>query len=162
MVRYVTVSELIYINGRVLNDARILSGQQQIREIERLDAAAGRPAASAFGADAYPELRQKAAVLFHSIARNHPFKDGNKRTATVALLFMLAANGQQVAWEREDALETVLDVAEGRADYPHLAAWLPLQAAASEAREPNETQDTLLIDRLLDQHRWLLHELAER
>ena len=162
MTRYLTVSELIYINGRVLNDERILSGEQKIREIERLDAAAARPAASAFGADAYPTLRDKAAVLFHSIARNHPFKDGNKRTATVALLFMLAVNGQRVAWEPEEALNTILDVAEGRQDYPHLAAWLPLQPGDALALEPDESRDTRTIDQLLSEHRWLLHELETR
>ncbi len=161
MTRYLTVSELIYLNGRVLNDEKILRGEQKIREIERLEAAAARPSASAFGADAYPTLPEKASVLFHSISRNHPFRDGNKRTATMALVFMLAANGQNVAWEPQNALEVVLDVAEGRQDYPYMVNWLPLTPGEAQT-EPDTDADTRLIDRLLDAHRWLLDELAER
>jgi death on curing protein len=161
MTRYLTVSELVYINGRVLNDRKILAGQQKIREIERLEAAAARPSASAFGADAYPTLREKAAVLFHSIARNHPFRDGNKRTATVALIFMMTVNGQQVIWEPEDALSVILDVAEGRQDYPYMTDWLKTENA-EPTLEADEAQDVATIDRILETHRWLLDELAGR
>lgn len=162
-MRYLTISELLYINGRVLNDAKILRGEQKIREIERLEAAAARPSASAFGADAYPTLREKAAVLFHSITRNHPFRDGNKRTGTVAMLFMLSVNGERVQWDDAEALNVILDVAEGRADYPFLAEWLPLIAAPTLAQiEPDETRDVGRIDALLTEHKRLLDELAER
>lgn len=161
MLRYVTVSELIYINGRVLNDENILTGKQKVREIELLDAAAARPAASAFGADAYPTLREKASVLFHSIARNHPFRDGNKRTATVALLFMLDVNGQRVVWEPAEALNIILDVAEGRKDHRFMMEWLPLQDG-NTSLEADFDRDTAMIESILDAHRWLLDELAER
>ncbi len=160
-VRYLTLSELLYINGQVLQDEKILSGQQDIREMERLDAAVARPHASAFGADAYPTLREKAAVLFHSVTRNHPFRDGNKRTATVALLFMLRVNGQCVAWDMPEALEMILDVAEGRKDYPALAEWLPL-APCPAILEEDADRDMETIAALLTQQRWLLDELEER
>ncbi|MEM6281877.1 MAG: type II toxin-antitoxin system death-on-curing family toxin [Chloroflexota bacterium] len=162
MTRYLTVSELIYINGKVLQDDKILSGKQQIREIERLEAAAARPSASAFGADAYPSLHEKVAVLFHSIARNHPFRDGNKRTATVALLFMVEVNGETVTWEPEAALEVILDVAEGRQDYPFLRDWLPAATGSKGILDPDTDRDAQLIDHLLETHKWLLNELAER
>ncbi|MEO0564677.1 MAG: type II toxin-antitoxin system death-on-curing family toxin, partial [Chloroflexota bacterium] len=154
-------SEMLYINGQVLQDDKILRGEQQIREIERLDAAVARPAASAFGADAYPTLSEKAAVLFHSVTRNHPFRDGNKRTATLALLFMLYVNGQRVHWDAEEALEWVLDVAEGRKDAPELADWLPLEPG-ERMLEADADHDTAIIDNLMIEHRWLLDELAER
>jgi death-on-curing protein len=160
-VRYVTLSEMLYINGRVLDDKKILRGEQQIREIERLDAAVARPAASAFGADAYPTLREKGAVLFHSVTRNHPFRDGNKRTATVALIFMLQVNGQCVRWDAAVALDTVLDVAEGRTDYPAFAKWLPLEPC-DPTLEADEARDIDTLNSILTEHRWLLDELAER
>lgn len=161
MTRYLTVSELIYINGKVLADEKILSGKQKIREIERLEAAAARPAASAFGADAYPTITEKAAVLFHSIARNHPFRDGNKRTSTVALIFMLAANGQRVTWEPQAALEMILDVAEGRHDHPTMTQWLPTEPMSSQL-EPDTDRDIAAVEEIMEMHRWLLNELAER
>ncbi len=160
-IRYLTLSEMLYINGQVLQDEKLLRGEQQIREIERLDAAVARPAASAFGADAYPTLREKAAVLFHSVTRNHPFKDGNKRTATVALLFMLRVNGQRITWDPPEALDVILDVAEGRTDYPRFAGWLPLQAVDTMLNE-NAERDMALIADLMQAHQWLLDELATR
>lgn len=160
-VRYLTVSELLYINGRVLRDEKILRGEQKIREIERLEAAVARPSASAFGADAYPTVREKAVVLFHSLVRNHPFKDGNKRTATVGLLFMLWVNGQRVTWDASDALVMIISVAEGRTDYPVLADWLQLTAGEAFI-EPDETHDAAIISDLLVTHRWLLDELDKR
>ena len=92
-MRYPTLSELIYINGRLLNDDRIMNGRQKIRDIVLLESAVLRPAASAFGADAYPTLPEKAAALLHSIARNHPFTDGNDGGPFVAIRKRVATNG---------------------------------------------------------------------
>jgi death on curing protein len=118
-MRYLTLSEVIYINGRILNNPQIMTGKQKVRHLELLEAAVARPSASAFGEDAYPTLAEKAAALLHSVARNHPFTDGNKRTATLSALMMLAANGQRVTWAREQAT------------LPHtLAQQLPLEPSA--------------------------------
>jgi death-on-curing family protein len=58
-----------------------------------LESAVGRPFQSAFGQDIYPNVVHKAAALFHSLVSNHPFHDGNKRTAVVAVEHFLLANG---------------------------------------------------------------------
>jgi death-on-curing family protein len=62
------------------------------RDINLLESAVARPFHSAFGEDAYPTILDKAA-LFHSLNSNHPFHDGNKRTAIIALDDFLVANG---------------------------------------------------------------------
>lgn len=160
-IRYPTLSELIYINGTVINQPKILAGTQQIREIELLDAAVARPAASAFGADAYPTLREKAAALLHSVARNHPFTDGNKRTATVGAVFFLRVNGQVVTWQQDDALAMILNVAEGRAEMRELAAWLPLADAPYDA-PPDSDTDMRLIAGIIAEQKGLLDELKRR
>lgn len=160
-VRYLTHSELIFINGALLQNAQLMSGKQKVRDLDLLLAAVQRPQASAFGADAYPTLREKAAVLLHAIARNHPFADGNKRTATIGAVLMLEVNGQTPVWNAPDALRWILDVAEGRQSWQALAAWLPL--AACEARlAADEARDIAHIYALLETHRWLLHELETR
>ena len=114
-MRYVTVDELVYINEQVVTGEAIHSiveGKRAVRDMGLLEAAAARPMASAFGEDAYLTLGEKAAVLLHSVARNHAFADGNKRTATVAALFMLAVNGQQVTWDDNEALSWIIAIAE--------------------------------------------------
>lgn len=160
-MRYLTRDELLYINGRVLNDARLLLGQQKIRDMDLLEAAVGRPMQSVFGQDAYPTLREKAAVLLHSLARNHPFKDGNKRTATVGLLFMLAVNGLRVNWQPEQALQMILTLAQGQQTPAYFAQWLPLEEAGPPC-PPDAEQDMATIERLMGEHRWLLDELDKR
>ncbi len=160
-MRYLTLSELIYINGRLLNDDRIMTGRQKIRDIVLLESAVLRPAASAFGADAYPTLPEKAAALLHSIARNHPFTDGNKRTAVVAALFMLAVNGERAAWDPPEALRMTLDVAENRRDWSDFAAWFPL-APAESLPEAEAERDMRLIDQIIAANAWLLEELRKQ
>jgi death-on-curing protein len=63
------------------------------RDINLLESAVARPFHSAFGEDAYPTILDKAVALFHSLNSNHPFHDGNKRTAIIALDDFLVANG---------------------------------------------------------------------
>jgi death-on-curing protein len=160
-MRYLTTSELVYINGKLLNNAKILRGTQEIRDFALLDAAVARPAASAFGEDAYPTLPEKVAALVHSITLNHPFTDGNKRTAVVAAIFMLEVNGQRVNWQADNALNVIVAVAEGRLSHQELAEWLPL-TPGTESPEPNADRDMEQIARIIDAHKELLDELAKR
>jgi death-on-curing protein len=69
------------------------AGAGGCRDINLLESAVGRPFQSAFGEDAYPTILEKAVALFHSLNSNHPFHDGNKRTAIIALDDFLVANG---------------------------------------------------------------------
>jgi death on curing protein len=80
-----------------------------------LDSAVARPRATAFGLDAYPDLFTKAAALLQSLARNHAFVDGDKRTAWAAAWTFLTVNGFELAPAYDvDAAEClVLDVATG-------------------------------------------------
>ncbi|MDQ7036585.1 MAG: type II toxin-antitoxin system death-on-curing family toxin [Anaerolineae bacterium] len=161
-MRYPTYSEIIFINGRILNNPEIQSGKKKIRDIDLLLAAAQRPQASAFGQDAYRTLKEKAAVLVHAIARNHPFADGNKRTATIGALFLLHINGEKVLWKPQAALDRILNVAEGRTAPESFAAWLQTASTGEAALEPDSVQDRHIIDTLIAEQKWLLDELAKR
>lgn len=160
-MRYITLSELIYINGTLLNLPEIVTGKRHVRDLDLLQAAVMRPAASAFGMDAYPTLRDKTAALLHSVARNHPFADGNKRTAAVAAVFMFAVNGERVIWQQAEAVEQIISVAEGQITAADLAAWFPLEPQP-HALPPDAENDMRLIARIMDEQRWLLDELERR
>jgi len=164
MTRYPTLDELVYINEQIPTTRAIhkhLQGLQRVRDLALLNAAVHRPQHSAFGEDAYPTLPEKAAVLLHAVARNHPFADGNKRSATLALLFMLETNGWRVAWQPQEALTRILALAEGQQEAADFAAWLRLEPCQPQL-EADEAADTALIARLSAEHRWLLDELASR
>ncbi len=163
-MRYLTIDELVYINEQIPNSDRIhriLKGKQRVRDMGLLEAAWGRPMQTVFGQDAYPSLAEKAAALLHAIARNHPFADGNKRTATIAALFMLETNGLRPVWDPAQALERIVSLAEGRLSQADFAAWLPL-APCPPQPEPDASADMATIARIMADHRWLLDELAQR
>lgn len=160
-MRYPTVSELIYINGTVLNKPDILAGTTQIRDIQLLEAAVARPAASAFGADAYPTLPEKVAALMHSVARNHPFTDGNKRTATVGAIFMFLVNGQRIVWEQAEALRMILRMAEGECGIEDMARWFPT-IDISPTFDADADADMRLIADVIDEQKWLLNALERQ
>lgn len=67
-----------------------------VRDSGLLPAALARPQASAFGADAYATLNEKAAALLHSLARNHALVDGNKRRALASTIALIGINGRRL------------------------------------------------------------------
>ena len=109
-MRYLTVAEVLEIN------ADLMGGQAALRDRGLLESAVARPQASAFGGDAYPDIVSKAAALLHSLVLDHPFVDGNKRTAVLAMLVFASLNGFQLRWDQKDALDFVLRLASGDVD----------------------------------------------
>jgi len=83
------------------------------RDMALLESACTRPETSLMGTEKYPTLLAKAAALFHSLVKNHPFHNGNKRTALLTLIHMLADNGRRVTASDEQLFEFVLAVADG-------------------------------------------------
>ncbi|MFZ0301968.1 MAG: type II toxin-antitoxin system death-on-curing family toxin [Terracidiphilus sp.] len=72
-----------------------------------------------------PDIADLAASYAVGIARNHPFLDGNKRTAlTVAVGVFLPLNGYELAAPDAETVRTMLAVAEGSMPEPDFAAWL--------------------------------------
>ncbi len=80
-------------------------GAKGVKDRALLESAVGRPSQTVFGQDAYPTVTDKAAALFHSLVSNHPFHDGNKRTAVTALQHFLLANGFFAGLSNDEAYE---------------------------------------------------------
>lgn len=91
-------------------------GVGPVRDLGLLDAACARPRSTVFGTEAYPTLPEKAAALLHSLARNHPLVDGNKRLAWFATVVFLDLNGLSVVLDPDAAFRLVMDVAEGHVE----------------------------------------------
>ncbi len=108
--RYLSLDELLRI-------ADAAGGVEvMVRDIGLLESALGRPRATVFGEDAYPDLQTKAAALLHSLARNHALVDGNKRLAWAAAAVFLGINGHRVSAGNDEVVELVLAVATGELD----------------------------------------------
>jgi death-on-curing protein len=93
--------------------AAAVDGDIAVRDYGLLESAAARPAASVFGADAYPDAFTKAAALLHSLATNHPLVDGNKRLAWLATVVFLDLNGHPVTGTDDEIVDLVVAVADG-------------------------------------------------
>lgn len=107
---YLRLAELVYIAERATG------GQVTIRDAGLLEAAAARPQATAFGADAYLDLHAKAAALVHSLARNHALVDGNKRLALGTLVAFYGINGRRLTLTNDAAYELIMQIAVGELD----------------------------------------------
>ncbi|WP_225182564.1 type II toxin-antitoxin system death-on-curing family toxin [Pectobacterium aroidearum] len=64
-----------------------------VKSVELLESAIARPFMSVNGKDAYPDVMDKAAVLFHAVISNHTFHNGNKRVALLVTMCFLDNNG---------------------------------------------------------------------
>jgi death-on-curing protein len=77
-----------------------------------------------------PDIAELAALYAIAIARNHPFVDGNKRTAYVALETFLALNGCRFAVSDADAVVTTLAMASADISEAEFTDWVRANAAA--------------------------------
>jgi death-on-curing protein len=119
VTRHLTVEQALRIARAAVK------GPVEVRDIGLLESAIHRPRASVLGQDAYPELLIKGAALLHSLARNHPLIDGNKRLAWLATYVFCAKNGVELDPDDDDAYELVVAVASGaRDDVDEIAAIL--------------------------------------
>ncbi len=119
-IYYPTLAEAIAFNQAFI-------GQKGVRDVGLLESALMRPSSSAFGQDAYPDLWSKAAALLHSIIRNHPFMDANKRTGVNLALAFLGRNGEDVTRANPDALiDLAVGIANGGLEVPDIAVALRL------------------------------------
>jgi death-on-curing protein len=124
-VIYLTLPELLHVAER------ILGGDLPVRDIGLLDSAVARPQATAFGADAYPDLDAKVAALLHSVARNRALVDGNKRLALAAAIAFYGVNGRRLTLTNDEAYELIMKVAAGELD-----AVAEIAAVLATATEP--------------------------
>jgi death-on-curing protein len=109
-VIHLTHEELLHVAHRALGHAPV------VRDHGLLESAAARPRATAFGEDAYRDVHEKAAALLHSLARNHPLVDGNKRLALAATIAFYGVNGYRLTLTNDEAYTLVMRVADGSID----------------------------------------------
>ncbi len=118
---YIACAQIIELHDALLKK---FGGLQGVRELGLLESAASAPMMCAFGTEFYPSVYDKAAAYLFFITSNHPFFDGNKRTATATALAFLRANGESPKYEVDDLIEFVVRIAEGKADLPAASRYL--------------------------------------
>ncbi len=105
-VEYLDLDDLIALAAALLGDP------PPVRDLGLLGSAVARPMTSAFGEDAYQDVWAKAAALLHSLVKNHPLVDGNKRLGWLACAVFLDLNGvDPTRATNDDVYDLVLEVA---------------------------------------------------
>ncbi len=99
-------------------------GLDGVRDEGLLESALAQPFQTFGGLELYPSIAQKAARYAYGIARNHPFADGNKRTATAVMGTFLRMNGCSFKPSHSELLATMLGVADGSISCEQLADWM--------------------------------------
>jgi len=100
-------------------------GSKGVRDVGSLEAALNRPFATFDGQDLYPTAEEKAAALFESIIINHPFMDGNKRTAYVLLEYLLLNKaGKRLEASFEEKYEMSIRASTGLIRFDEIRDWI--------------------------------------
>ncbi len=97
-------------------------GGAGVRDANMLASALARP--EQLANDGSPDAADLAAAYGYGISRNHPFIDGNKRTAFVAVELFVALNGFDLVADDADCVLNMLDVAAGAIDEHTFAEWI--------------------------------------
>lgn len=120
-MKFLTVKEVLYVHYQVIHR---FGGLHGVRDLGGLESAVARPQSSVFGNDAYPTLMEKASAMLHSLILNHPFFDGNKRTAFTAAGLFLQLNGIFISGEPREIEDFVVCAAERHLSVETIADWL--------------------------------------
>ncbi len=99
-------------------------GLPGLRDEGLLESALAQPFQSFGGEELYPTAAEKAARYAYGISKNHPFLDGNKRTATACMAAFLRLNGLRFKPRPEELLAIMLGVAAGTVSYEELVEWV--------------------------------------
>lgn len=120
-MEYLTLNEVLLLHARLI---QLTGGSRGVRDVGPLESALARPQATFGGSGLCPGLWSKAAALLHSLVHNHPFVDGNKRTALAATGVFLELNGHGLVSSNEEAVNLVHGVVNGQIELEDIAAWL--------------------------------------
>ncbi|MDA9256788.1 type II toxin-antitoxin system death-on-curing family toxin [Pseudomonadales bacterium] len=114
---YIRVEDILAIHADQIES---YGGGEGIRDPGLLEVALFRPQTGY-----YPTLIDEAAALWESLSQNHPFVDGNKRTAFAATYVFLAVNGLEITATDDEAQDFVLGLySASRVTFEKLRAWL--------------------------------------
>ena len=122
---FLTLDEVLSLHEEQIH---AFGGSSGVRDLGLLDSALGSVSATFGGEFLHASIFEMAAAYLFGICKNHPFIDGNKRTATAAALVFLEMNGIDIDANERDFYNLVIGVAEGRVTKSEIAVFLQKNA----------------------------------
>ena len=117
----ITVEEVIKLHDKIIFET---GGYPGLRDIRLLESAVLGCYQSFDGIDLYPTIMEKSARMAYTICKNHPFLDGNKRTAIVAMLVILRMNNIVLTYSQSELVALGVGIAENRINNEDILTWI--------------------------------------
>lgn len=121
MSLYLSLKQVLRIHEMHIE---VFGGSDGVRDRDALDAAVFRPQSTFGGEDLYPDPAGKAAALLHSLVANHPFVDGNKRTAVTTVELFLLTNSLKLVTDIDEFEDLTMATARGELSAEEIAIWI--------------------------------------
>jgi len=118
---YLDETDVLVIHAKIIDAS---GGSHGIRDIQLVRGALDRSKSASFGKELFETVFEKAAAYFDSIAKNHPFVDGNKRTAFALSVRFLSLNGFDFDASNEEVERYVVEVIVKHHDISEIGVWL--------------------------------------
>jgi death-on-curing protein len=120
-----TLEQLLEIHALVVKST---GGSTGLRDLGRLESVIATQTQNVFGAELYPSIFDKAAAVIRSIIADHPFVDGNKRTAMLSGLTLLEINSKHFKAKPGEIEDFAVVIAIKNIDVPQISNWLQTHA----------------------------------
>lgn len=122
---YLTLEEILRLHFQIIED---FGGSHGVREEGRLKSLVQAPKQILYGKEQYPSLYEKAAVYLRNTIGDHPFNDGNKRTAVIVSGIFLSRNGHALNAKPKELEIFAIEIATQHLKIDKIAAWLDLHS----------------------------------
>ncbi len=124
--KYISLEEILRLHFQLIKD---FGGSHGVRDENRLKSVVEAPKQIAFGKEQYPAVCEKAAVYAQNIIGDHPFSDGNKRTAITVCGIFLLRNDKKLTVKPKDLEDFAIKIATNHLDIKEIAEWLEAHIA---------------------------------
>ncbi len=131
----ISLNEVLVIHDILIEK---FGGAKGVRDQGALESAIYRPYQTFDGQELYPGSIDKAAAIFESIILNHPFIDGNKRTAYVLMRLFVRQDSSDIEATEDEKFEFVIKSAKGELTFDEMRTWI-----SSKLRLGNALQKSL-------------------
>ena len=116
-----TLEHLLEIHALILSET---GGGQGLRDLGRLESAVATQTQNVFGEELYANITDKSAAIIRGIIADHPFVDGNKRTAMLAGLTLLRLNRLEFRANSGEIENYAVEIATEHIDVKEISNWL--------------------------------------
>lgn len=131
-----SLEQLLQIHALVVDTT---GGSIGLRDLGRLEAAIATQTQNVFGVELYPTVTEKTAAIIRSIIADHPFVDGNKRTAMLTGLTLLEINNVRFTAQTGEIENFAVQIATDKFDVPAIANWLHNHIDSSESQRSSSS-----------------------